>query len=118
MAMRIAQLQRTLWLVVKEAVQAPGKVQVDEAETNPLWEIRYERPDPKSTKLTVIATALPEATEEQILHGDGSGQLPKNSIPAINPTLKQPLNADQVQQALNAVKKKYKGQGKPKGRKK
>lgn len=57
------QLQRTLWLVVREA---GGKVTVNEKETDPLWNLSYHRSETSQDLLHIEATVLPEATEIQI----------------------------------------------------
>jgi hypothetical protein len=64
MAMQQMQLTRTIWMLAK---QAGGTVTIDEAQMDPLWEVKYERPtDGDKTKLTVIASAMPTPSDEQI----------------------------------------------------
>ncbi|MBU2249741.1 MAG: hypothetical protein KKD77_23545 [Gammaproteobacteria bacterium] len=63
MAMQQLQLNRTIWMMAKAS---GGQVMIDEAEMDPLWEIKYERPEDSKTKLLVKASAMPTPTEEQI----------------------------------------------------
>lgn len=58
------QLQRTLWLALRAN---GGVVTIDEAETDPLWNLEYHRPsETNKTLLTISASLLPEATPEQL----------------------------------------------------
>ncbi len=58
------QLQRTLWLALKAN---GGVVTIDEAATDPLWNLEYHRPsETNKTLLTISASLLPEATPEQL----------------------------------------------------
>lgn len=60
---QLQQMQRTVWLMAKTA---GGEMTMDEAEMNPLWQIKYNRPDGSQTRLTIKAETLPEPTEKQI----------------------------------------------------
>lgn len=57
------QFQRTIWLMAQEA---GGVMTIDEAQINPLWEIRYNRPEGSQTRLTIKAETMPEPSDEQI----------------------------------------------------
>jgi hypothetical protein len=57
------QFQRTIWLMAKEA---GGVMTIDEAEMNPLWQIKYHRPEGSQTRLTIKAETMPEPTDDQI----------------------------------------------------
>lgn len=57
------QLERTIWLLVREA---GGAVAIDEASINPLWDLKYDRVEGHKTLLKISATDLPDATEGQI----------------------------------------------------
>lgn len=57
------QYQRTVWMLVQAA---GGEVTIDEAQMNPLWNIKYHRDKEHPTKLTIKAEQLPEPTEHQL----------------------------------------------------
>lgn len=77
MAAQALQFQRTIWLMAKEA---GGVMTIDEAEMNPLWQIKYNRPEGSQTRLTIKAEAMPEPTEEQIRTLAGSLLGKKNAL--------------------------------------
>jgi hypothetical protein len=61
--LQMLQMQRTVWMM---AQVAGGEVTIDEEKMDPLWEIRYSRPENSKTKLTIFAKKLPEPQEEQL----------------------------------------------------
>lgn len=60
---QLVQLQRTVWLMAREA---GGAMVIDEASMDPLWDLKYERVKGNPTLLKVEAAMLPEPTPEQI----------------------------------------------------
>jgi hypothetical protein len=62
--MQQIQLQRTLWLAVKVA---GGRLTIDQAEIDPLWDLKFERPDKENPNQVVIsASKLSDPTDEQL----------------------------------------------------
>lgn len=58
------QLQRTLWAAVRAV---GGRVTINSEAVDPLWDLKFERPDKTNPNMVVIsASRLPDPTDEQL----------------------------------------------------